>query len=60
VKQRYASAVRRSTKLLLAGLGFGLGVSSLIAVASGSPQLGLHGGFWIALTFVLWLEWRWP
>jgi multisubunit Na+/H+ antiporter MnhB subunit len=52
--------VRRSTKLLLSGVGFGVLVSTLIALASGSPQLGLQGGFWIALTFVLWLEWRLP
>jgi hypothetical protein len=52
--------VRRSTKLLLSFLTFGVAVSTLIAVVSGSPQLGLHGGFWISLTFVLWLEWRLP
>jgi hypothetical protein len=30
--------VRRSTELLLSGVGFGVLVSTLIALASGSPQ----------------------
>ncbi|MCU0696374.1 MAG: hypothetical protein MUC96_07590 [Myxococcaceae bacterium] len=52
--------LRRRTKLLLVGLAFGISVATVIALASGSPQLGLHGSVWITLAFMLWLEWRWP
>ncbi|MDX2010167.1 MAG: hypothetical protein SFW67_08260 [Myxococcaceae bacterium] len=52
--------LRRRTKLLLAGFLFGVAVALVIALASGSAQLGLHGSVWITLTFMLWLEWRLP
>lgn len=50
----------RRTKLLLVGLAFGVSVATVIGLASGSPQLGLHGSVWTTLSFMLWLEWRWP
>jgi FtsH-binding integral membrane protein len=50
--------MNRSTKVLLSGLGFGVVVATVIGLATGSPQLGLHGAFWIALVFTLWIESR--
>jgi hypothetical protein len=50
--------MRRSTKLLLGGFGFFAGSCTVISLATGSPQIGLHAGVWISLAFVMWLEWR--
>ncbi|MDP3238459.1 MAG: hypothetical protein Q8N26_37035 [Myxococcales bacterium] len=52
--------MRRATKIIVAGLVFGVAVFTAITLTSGSPQLGLHGGFWITLVFCCWLEWRLP
>lgn len=48
--------VRRTTKILLAMVGFGLAVALAIGGFSGSAQLALHGSFWITVVFGLWLE----
>lgn len=50
--------MRRKTKIALGGVTFGLSVFAAMTLATGEPQVGLHGGFWITLVFCLWLESR--
>jgi hypothetical protein len=45
---------------MLGGAGFGLVLASLIALATGSAQVGLHGAFWLSLVFMMWLDSRIP
>ncbi len=50
---------QRRRRIVIAGtLGFGVAAGGLITLATGAPQVGLHGGFWIMLPFALWLESR--
>lgn len=46
----------RGSKIGLGTLAFGLAVGGVITALTGAPQLALHGGFWIAIVFGLWLE----
>jgi hypothetical protein len=50
--------VKRRTKIVLGGAGFGLAVASGIALATRSAQVGLHGAFWLSLVFMMWLDSR--
>jgi hypothetical protein len=50
--------VKRRTKLALGFVGFGLVVGTVIALATGSAQVGLHAAFWISVVFTMWLDTR--
>lgn len=43
---------------LVGGLAFYVVAALLIRLASGSWHVALHGGFYIALVFTIWLEAR--
>ena len=49
----------RRARIVLGGwLAFFVVAAGAISLASGKPQLGLHGAFWMSLPFALWLESR--
>jgi hypothetical protein len=50
--------VKRHTKVLMGGVGFGIALAGAIGLATGSAQVGLHGGFWVSIVFMFWLESR--